>query len=109
MPKPFFAYILLCADDSYYTGHTDDMENRFDQHCAGLGCTYTAERLPVRLVWRQEFASREEAKEAELQIKGWSRAKKQALIAGEGDRLRDLSKKSDWAGYQRRSKNRLLE
>ena len=55
---------------------------------------YTAKRLPVALVWSQEFTSREEALAAELQIKGWSRAKKEALMAGDWGRISALAKKS---------------
>ena len=102
MGLPFFAYMLLCADDSYYVGHTDHLEKRFTEHEHGMGCAYTAKRLPVRLVWSQEFATREEAKAAELQLKGWSRAKKQALIRGDFQLISALAKKKDWAGYRAR-------
>ncbi|RJO67227.1 MAG: GIY-YIG nuclease family protein [Myxococcales bacterium] len=78
----FYAYILLCADSSYYAGHTDNLEKRMMEHHNGVGCTYTKKRLPVKLVWSQDFTSRDEAKQAEAQIKGWSRAKKEALIDG---------------------------
>lgn len=102
MPKPFFAYMLLCADDSYYVGHTDELEKRFVEHQSGQGCAYTATRCPVELVWSQEFATRDEAKEAETQIKGWSRAKKKALIDGDFDMISLLAKKQDWDAYRRR-------
>lgn len=87
MDRPFFAYMLRCSDDSYYTGSTDDLEHRIAEHQHGQGCAWTRTRLPVELVWSQEFASRDEAKEAEHQIKRWSRAKKEALISGDFDRL----------------------
>lgn len=93
MTKPFYTYILLCADNSYYTGQTDDMETRLAQHHAGGHCLYTAKRRPVRLVWCETFPTRNEAKTAELQIKGWTRAKKEALIRGDFDSLRDLARK----------------
>jgi putative endonuclease len=83
----FWAYILLCADGSFYTGHTDRLEARIAQHQAGEVEGYTQKRRPVRLVWCQEFATRLEALEAERRIKGWSRAKKEALIAGDYERL----------------------
>lgn len=76
----FFAYMLRCADDSYYVGHTDDLERRIAQHDVGEYPGYTRHRRPVTLVWSQDFSSREEALAAELQIKGWARAKKEALI-----------------------------
>jgi LAO/AO transport system kinase len=87
--KPFFVYLLRCADDSYYVGHTDNLEHRLAQHQAGEIEGYTSNRRPVQLVWSQETASREEALAAEQQIKGWARAKKEALIRG------------DWAAVQR--------
>ena len=85
----FWAYMLRCADGSYYTGHTDDLEHRMAQHAHGTTGGYTATRLPVELVWSSEFPSRYEALSAELQIKGWSRAKKEELIRG------------DWSAIQR--------
>jgi predicted GIY-YIG superfamily endonuclease len=91
----FHLYILRCADGSYYTGHTDDLENRLAQHQLGEipGC-YTSTRLPVELAFATDFATREEALERELQVKRWSRAKKEALIRG------------DWVGLQALSRNR---
>ena len=82
--KPFWAYILRCNDGSYYTGHTDDLEQRLAQHEAGAipGC-FTFKRRPVKLVYWQEFFTREEALAAELQIKGWGRKKKEAMIRGD--------------------------
>lgn len=89
MSLPFFTYILQCADGSYYTGHTDNLEQRIAQHHDGTFPGHTHDRRPVELVWVQEFPSRYEALEAERRIKGWSRAKKEALI------------RSDWAAVQR--------
>ena len=83
--KPFFVYLLRCADGSFYAGHTDDLVLRVAQHQAGEVEGYTHSRRPVELVWSQETASRLEALSAERQIKGWSRAKKLALIAGDWD------------------------
>ena len=102
MGRPFFAYMLLCADGSFYVGQTDDLEKRIDQHEAGVGCAYTAKRLPVRLAWSQEFGKREEAKEAEARLKGWSRAKKQALIRNDFESVSALAKKQDWVSYRER-------
>ncbi|OQW78989.1 MAG: hypothetical protein BVN32_05335 [Proteobacteria bacterium ST_bin14] len=79
----FWAYILRFADDSFYTGHTDDLDRRIAEHLVGRGCDYTARRQPVALAWSQDFPSRLEALEAERQIKPWSRKKKEALIAGD--------------------------
>ena len=78
----FWVYILRCADNSYYTGHSDNLENRIAKHMSGEIEGYTSTRLPVRLVFSEEFATREEALTCELQIKGWSRKKKEALMRG---------------------------
>jgi predicted GIY-YIG superfamily endonuclease len=79
----FYAYILLCSDRSYYTGHTEDLEHRVAEHQHGRSGGYTRKRRPVRLVWSDAFPTRYEALSAERQIKGWSRAKKEALIDGD--------------------------
>ncbi|TLY22376.1 MAG: GIY-YIG nuclease family protein, partial [Nitrospirae bacterium] len=79
----FWVYMLCCADDSYYTGHTDSLEKRMAEHQSGECEGYTSSRRPVRLVFSQEFPAREEALERERQIKGWSRRKKKALIRGD--------------------------
>ncbi len=79
----FYTYILLCADGKYYTGHTDDLEKRIGQHQSGLIKGFTSSRLPVTLLWAQDFSTRYEALDAELKIKGWSQAKKEALIRGD--------------------------
>ena len=92
----FWVYILRCADDSYYTGHTDNLEKRLAEHQSGICDGYTPARLPVTLVFSQEFSTRLEALTCERQIKGWSRKKKEAMI------------RVDWAEVSRlaRSKNK---
>ena len=89
---PFYTYLLHCNDGSYYTGHTDDLEHRIAQHGSGAFGGYTAKRLPVSLVWSQDFPTRDEAFAAERQIKGWGRAKKLALIKGDWQRISELAK-----------------
>lgn len=89
---PFFVYILLCSDGSYYVGHTDDLVARVRVHESGDGCQHTRARLPVILVFSQAFQDRQYAKAAERQLKGWSRAKKQALISGQVQLLPDLAR-----------------
>ncbi|MEE4201386.1 TrmH family RNA methyltransferase [Erythrobacter sp.] len=89
----FWVYMLHCADGSYYVGHTEDLEARIGAHRSGEIAGYTATRLPVELVWSQEFGERHEALAAELRIKKWSRAKKEALIMGDWDRLSHFAKK----------------
>ena len=88
----FHTYILRCADGSYYVGHTDDIERRIAEHKQGMITVYTRKRRPVRLVFAEEFPTRYEALSAERQIKGWSRAKKEALINGNWRRLKALAR-----------------
>ncbi len=87
-------YLLRCADGSYYCGTTRaGLERRVAQHNAGELAGYTASRRPVSLVFCQEFERIEDAISAERQVKGWSRAKKEALIAGDVLRLQSLSRR----------------
>ena len=88
----FWCYMLLCADGHYYVGHTDNLDQRIWQHQNGTIKGYTHKRRPVTLIWSQHFLTREEAKQAEHQIKGWSRAKKEALIAGDWGLISSLAK-----------------
>jgi putative endonuclease len=85
-------YILKCADGSYYTGSTNNLPLRVTQHQTGEGSAYTRRRLPVELVYAQEFSSEHEAFLRERQVKGWSRAKKEALIRDDFEALVELSK-----------------
>lgn len=85
-------YILLCADGSFYTGSSPVFERRVAEHQAGEGGTWTAKRVPVRLVFSEEIPTLREAFEAERQIKGWRRAKKMALIEGKFELLPDLAR-----------------
>ncbi|WP_052149140.1 GIY-YIG nuclease family protein [Sphingomonas sp. Ant20] len=87
----FWAYMVRCADDSYYTGHTDDLERRIGQHNLGEVAGYTQTRRPVTLMWSQDFPSRHEALAAEFQVKGWSRRKKEALSRGDWADLHDAA------------------
>jgi putative endonuclease len=91
----FWVYILRCKDQSYYTGHTDNLDNRIAQHQQRIvpNC-YTSTRLPIQLVYAQEFPSREEALAAEKQIQGWSRRKKEALIRADWKTLSQHAKRS---------------
>ena len=89
--RPFHVYFLRCSDGSYYCGHTDNIDSRMQQHYAGdIG--YTSTRKPVELVWQGEFETREGAIAFEQQVKGWSRAKKEALIAGDWGLVQELAK-----------------
>jgi predicted GIY-YIG superfamily endonuclease len=79
----FWAYMIQCGDRHFYVGHTDDLEIRIAQHQQGTFRGYTSTRRPIHLVWSAEFPTREEARAAELQVKGWRRDKKLALIRGD--------------------------
>jgi tRNA/rRNA methyltransferase len=87
----FYVYILRCADGTYYSGHTDDLEQRIAQHHSGDVQGYTSDRRPLEYMWSAEFGTRAEALSAEMQIKGWSRKKKEALIAGDWSMLKAAS------------------
>jgi predicted GIY-YIG superfamily endonuclease len=88
----FYAYLLRCSDGSYYAGHTDDIDYRLAQHQRGTLGGYTARLRPVELVWTDMFPSRDEAFAAERKLKGWSRAKKEALIAGDWALISQLAR-----------------
>jgi fumarate reductase flavoprotein subunit len=87
-----FVYIVQCADNSYYVGSTNNIEQRLEEHNSGKYQGYTSKRLPVKMLWFQEFTTILEAAVSERQIKGWSRAKKEALIRGDFNSLIELSK-----------------
>jgi putative endonuclease len=86
-------YILRCADGSYYTGTSrlEDLDTRVSEHNLGTYDGYTATRRPVELVYSAHFDRIVEAISSERQIKGWSRAKKEALIRGDYDALPTLA------------------
>ncbi|CAG5080629.1 GIY-YIG nuclease family protein [Parvicella tangerina] len=88
-----YTYILQCADGTYYTGSTKELERRLGQHKAGEGANHTKSRLPVELVYYEEYDRIDEAFYREKQIQGWSRRKKEALINGQFEKLPALAKK----------------
>ncbi len=89
-------YILLCSDNSYYTGITRrEIAGRVDEHQRGIDrFAYTYSRRPVELIWCTHFERIDEAIETERRIKRWNRAKKEALIRGEYDALPALASRS---------------
>ena len=87
-----YMYILLCADGSYYTGSTIDLNRRIEQHQKGEGANHTKKRLPVTLLYCEEYARIDEAFYREKQVQKWSRKKKEALIEGATDLLPELAK-----------------
>jgi predicted GIY-YIG superfamily endonuclease len=88
-----WTYILRCSDNSFYVGSARDLDLRMDQHARGQVPGYTATRRPVELVWAFEQENIADAFARERQLKGWSRAKKEALISGNVDLLPSLSKR----------------
>lgn len=84
-------YILQRSDDSYYVGSTVNLEQRVWHHQQGEGAKYITRRLPVKLVYTEEYPWIDEAYRLEKQVQGWSRAKKEALIRGDFDALSSLS------------------
>ena len=91
--KEFFVYILKCSDNTFYTGMTSDLEKRINEHNNQTHEGYTSKRLPVELVYSQKFFDFDEAMRAEKRIKKWSHLKKQALIDGDFEKIKELSKK----------------
>lgn len=87
-----YMYILECNDGSYYTGCTNNLELRVQQHQNGVGANHTRKRLPVELVYYERFDRIDEAFYREKQVQGWSRSKKEALIMGINEELPLLSK-----------------
>jgi putative endonuclease len=86
-----FVYILGCCDGAYYVGLAQDVSMRFDVRSSGKGPSFTAKRLPVRLVYQEAFETLVEATRRERQLKNWSRAKKAALIQRDFRLLSELS------------------
>lgn len=85
-------YILLCANGSYYTGSTIDLERRLAEHQNGEGANHTKKHLPVTLVYYEEYPRIDTAFYREKQVQGWSRKKKEALIEGNSELLPELAK-----------------
>ena len=87
-----FMYILQCSDGTYYTGSTLNVDKRVIEHQSGFGANYTKDKLPVVLVYYEEFSRIDLAFNREKQVQGWSRKKKEALINGKYQLLPELSK-----------------
>jgi len=99
-----FLYILRCFDDRLYVGSTIDLEKRIQEHQSGVGANFTKNRIPVILVYFEEYDRIEDAFHREKQIQRWSRAKKEALIAGDFDDLKNLAKCKNSTHYLRNKK-----
>ncbi len=90
-------YILQCADGTFYTGSTKNLERRIWEHNNFLGANYTRKKHPVKLVYNEEYSRIDEAFYREKQVQGWSHAKKKALIEKRNNELHSLAKK-DFSG-----------
>lgn len=87
----YYVYILKCADGSYYTGTASDLTRRLMEHQDGVSpSSYTFRRRPIKLVWSEELETHNEALQHEYQIKGWSRAKKEALIRSDYQLIHEI-------------------
>ena len=89
------AYIIECSDESYYVGSSKDIFRRFEEHNRGEGASYTRERMPLKLVYFEEFKRIDEAFEREHQIKSYSHEKKRALISNDKKGFKKASRGKD--------------
>lgn len=76
----WFVYILLCIDDSYYTGVTNDVDRRFRDHLNGDGARYTKSHPPIKILFTEQCKTKSEALKREAEIKSWTRKKKEMFI-----------------------------
>ena len=86
----YYVYIIKCGDDSLYTGMTDNLERRFEEHITQKGGHYTKYSKAIAVIYSEKFLDKHEAAQREKQIKGWTRAKKLALAKGEKALLKQL-------------------
>jgi len=99
-------YILLCSDGSYYTGSTQDLELRLAQHQAGEGANHTKQRLPVQLIYYEEYDRIDLAFYREKQVQGWSRKKKEALMNSRDEELKKAAECMNETHYKFYDKER---
>jgi putative endonuclease len=78
----WYFYILRCVDNSYYCGITNSLKDRLGEHNRGEGAKYTKTRLPVKMIYFEEFPDKSSACKREIEVKVWRRGKKEALIEG---------------------------
>ena len=93
-------YILECADGSYYTGSTNDLQRRFIEHQNGLCSNHTRKRLPVKLLYSEAYPRVEQAFYSEKQVQGWNRKKKEALVEGRLQELPELAECKNISHYK---------
>ena len=100
-----YLYILECSDGSYYTGSTNNLDLRLAQHQAGEGANHTKKRLPVKLLYFEEYDRIDAAFCREKQVQGWNRKKKEALINGMPEALKKLAECMNETHYKNFRKN----
>lgn len=83
-------YILKCFNKAYYTGSTNNLDRRLQEHFSGRGGHYTKTNPPIELLYTEKFQTQKQALQREIQLKGWTRRKKEALISGNLQRLKEL-------------------
>ncbi len=88
--RSWCVYILLCRNGAYYVGTTNDLKKRIDEHLSGRGGHYTKANPPTRLLYTERYATRCAAEKRERRLKGWTRRKKEALMAGDLKKLKRL-------------------
>jgi putative endonuclease len=86
----WYVYIVRCSNKTLYAGTTDNIERRIKEHNSGKGAKYTRSLAPVKLLWTEEHSNKSAALKREIQIKKWTRSKKEALISGNFELLKDL-------------------
>jgi len=104
-----YMYILECADGTYYTGSTKNLEKRLWEHENFFGANYTKKKHPVKLVYFEEYSRIDEAFYREKQIQSWSHAKKKALLEGKNENLKHLARKDFKKRSSRYADARLLD
>ena len=104
-----FMYILECSDGSFYTGSTVNLKRRLLEHNSGFGANHTKKRLPVKLMYFEEYRRVDDAFYREKQVQRWSRKKKIALINGENNILPVLAKKVFRPGASIRSPSAITQ
>ena len=92
---PYHFYILECTGSHFYIGSCKNLDQRFKAHSQNIGAEFTKRYKPIRIAYHEIFPTRAEAMAREAQVKKWSQAKKQALIAGNMKRLKQLSESHD--------------
>jgi len=95
-----YMYILECADGSYYTGSTKNLDKRIWEHNNFLSANYTKKKYPDKLVYFEEYKRIDEAFDQEKQIQGWSHKKKKSLIEGNFNELKKLAECQNDSHYK---------